>query len=340
VGSRGGQLMFAMKNDNIINWLLQGDISIKYQVHRDLLSCEKPQIRERIATEGWGAGFLAKIVPNGHWGRSFYQPKWISTHYTLLDLKNLNISPDQPEIKQSLNMILQNEKGPDGGMNPSKFLPDSDVCINGMVLNFGSYFCVDENELKSIVDFVLSQQMPDGGFNCCLNRWGAVHSSLHTTINVVEGILEYKNNSYKYRLDELLKAEVNCRKFILQHKLYKSDKTGDTIDKKFLMLSYPAYWRYDILRALDYFQFAGVKYDRRMNDAIDILLKKRRKDGTWPVQAKHPGQTHFEMEKSGTSSRWNTLRVLRVLRHFRIKINRPNGEEAKRPRGQGRVFRN
>ena len=85
-----------------------------------------------------------------------------------------------------------------------------------------------------------------------------------------------------------------------------------------LMLSYPSRWRYDILRALDYFQFAGVDYDNRMDNALEVLLKKRKKDGKWPLQTKHPGQTHFDMEKSGEPSRWNTLRALRLLKHFEV----------------------
>jgi hypothetical protein len=113
-----------------------------------------------------------------------------------------------------------------------------------------------------------------------------------------------------------MKTAKESQEFFLQHKLFKSDRTGEIIDKRFSMLSYPSRWRYDILRALDYFQFAGIEYDLRMQDALDILSKKRRKDGTWPVQTRHPGQTHFEMEKTGGPSRWNTLRVLRVLKHF------------------------
>ena len=84
-----------------------------------------------------------------------------------------------------------------------------------------------------------------------------------------------------------------------------------------LMLSYPSRWKYDILRALDYFQFTEIGHDKRMNDALDVLVKKQRKDGRWPLQAKHPGQTHFEMEQTGKASRWNTLRALRVLKHFK-----------------------
>ncbi len=158
--------------------------------------------------------------------------------------------------------------------------------------------------------------MADGGFNCRLNRSGAVHSSLHTTLSMLEGIREYARNGYTYRLAELEAIAAACREFILVHQLFRSDHTGKVIDRRFLMLSYPGRWRYDILRCLDYFQSAGIAYDPRMQPALDHLLGKRRKDGTWPVQARHAGQVHFEMEKTGGPSRWNTLRALRVLRHF------------------------
>jgi hypothetical protein len=206
----------------------------------------------------------------------------------------------------------------DGGIYPIGTGKNCDVCLNGMVLNYASYFGVEPDRLESIIDFLLSQRMKDGGFNCMSNRSGAVHSSLHTTLSVAEGIYEYIKNGYHYRKDELKKAEHTCRKFIFQHRLYKSDKTGKIIDKKMTLLSYPSRWRYDILRALDYFQYVRIKYDTRMEDAFEIVIKKRRKDGTWPLQGKHSGQTHFDMEKTGEPSRWNTLRVLRVFKHFQI----------------------
>jgi hypothetical protein len=308
-----------MKDNEIVKWLLEGDVSIQYQVHRDLLESEQNQLRQRIEANGWGRDLLSRRSENGNWGRGFYQPKWTSTHYTLLDLKNLSISPNNVAIKQTLSLIFKNEKGRDGGINPSGTIANSDVCINGMVLNYSSYFGVDEGELKSIVDFLISQQMGDGGFNCRSNRKGAVHSSLHTTLSVAEGILEYSKQGYEYRTIELQEAEQRSREFILQHRLYKSDKTGEIIDKRMVMLSFPSRWRYDILRALDYFQDAKVGYDNRMYDAIELLLKKRGKDRRWPLQMKHPGQTHLDMEKCGEASRWNTLRALRVLNHFDIK---------------------
>jgi len=300
----------------LIIWLFEGDVSIQYQVHRDLLGSDKPDLRNRIATEGWGAKYLSFRKKEGHWGRGFYQPKWISTHYTILDLKHLGILPVHSEIQESVEIILQTQKGPDGGINPSGTIKQSDVCLNGMFLNYASYFGAEERDIESIVDFVIGEQMSDGGFNCQANRKGAVHSSLHSTISVLEGILEYVMNGYSYQVSAFKKIEIEAREFILQHKLFRSDRTGEIIDKKMLMLSYPSRWKFDILRALDYFQFAGVEYDPRMQDALGVLNKKRRKDGRWPVQAKHPGQTHFEMEKTGGPSRWNTLRALRVLHHF------------------------
>jgi len=300
----------------VIGWLLEGDVSIQYQANRDLLDLEQPTLRQRIAKEGWGIQFLSYRKENGHWGRGFYQPKWISTHYTILDLKNLGIDPNNLDIRGSIDLILRDHMESDGGVNPGKTIKDSDVCLNGMFLNYASYFRVPVESIESIIDFLISLQMGDGGFNCRLNRGGAVHSSLHSTISVLEGLHEYALNGYRYRLSELSKIEEEAREFILQHKLFRSDRTNEVIDKRMLMLSYPSRWRYDILRALDYFQSAGIGYDTRMQDALDVLFKKRRKDGTWPLQAKHPGQTHFDMEQPGKPSRWNTLRALRVLKHY------------------------
>lgn len=298
---------------DILNWLLDGDISIQYQVHRDLLGSDRDDLRHRISREGWGAKFLALRSSDGNWGRGYYQPKWTSTHYTLLDLKNLGISPDTKEIGDTVVLVLEKHKADDGGIHPSSATRMSDLCIDGMFLNVASYFKADEGLLRSVVDLLIDTQMGDGGFNCRVTRSGAVHSSMHTTISVLEGFQEYLSNGYTYRRDEIERIAAEAREFLLQHQLFRSDRTGEVIDKRFLMLSYPSRWRYDILRALDHFRAAGVNFEPRMQAAIDVLTRKRLRDGTWPVQARHPGQIHFEMEKTGKPSRWNTLRALRVL---------------------------
>ena len=191
-----------------------------------------------------------------------------------------------------------------------------------MVLNYAAYFGMPTAPLQSVVDFLIGVPMPDGGFNCESNQHGAVHSSLHSTISVLEGIGEYLANGYTYRAAELEAIAHQAREFVLQHRLFRSDRTGEIINPSFLMLSYPSRWFYDILRALDYFRSAGAGYDPRMQDALDVLLQKRRKDGSWPLQAKHAGQVHFDMETPGQPSRWNTLRALRVLKHLCVPRSR------------------
>ena len=305
-----------MTNAELLDWLLQGDVSIRFQALRDLAGKTQTSLQKRIATEGWGKQFLALRNANGYWGRAFYQPKWTSAHYTMLDLKLLGISPEIPALHETAEHILAHEKGSDGGVNPARTVINSDVCVNGMVMNYACYFGVKENGLHSVVDFLLEQVMPDGGFNCQSNQHGAVHSSLHTTMSVLEGILEYESNGYTYRLQELKRAAKTSHEFILLHRLFRSDKTGKIIRPEFLRLYYPTRWFYDILRALDYFRAANVRYDKRMQDAIDVVLSKRMKSGQWKLPAKHPGLVHFEMEKAGEASRWNTLRAMRVLQHF------------------------
>jgi hypothetical protein len=309
-----------MNNQQIIEWLLKGDVSIQYQVWRDLLGVEKKKLQDRIGMEGWGYDFLSKRNSDGHWGHGFYQPKWISTHYTLLDLRNLNLSSNNEIVRETIELVLQNSKADDGGIRLGPSISQhSDICINGMFLNYASYFKIAEKKLHSIVDSILKEIMPDGGFNCRTTRSGAKHSSLHTTISVLEGLTEFQKCGYTYKKEEIISAKKNSIEFILQHQLFLSDRTSQIISKEFLKLTYPCRWKYDILRAMDFFQYDGIEWDSRMEAALDILKLKRNKEGAWNAQAAHSGKVHFNMEQAGKPSRWNTLRVLRVMKHFEIE---------------------
>ncbi len=302
--------------DPVVAWLLAGDVAIQYQTHRDLLGQERPDLRARIATEGWGAALIAARRPDGHWGQGFYQPKWTSTHYTLLDMMMLGADPTHPQLRESVHLVTQTEKHADGGIGPGKSIAQSDVCVNGMFLNYASYFGEEEDGLRSVVDFLIGQTMADGGFNCRSNRSGARHSSLHSTVSVLEGIHRYRVAGYAYRGAELDRIAETCVEFILMHRLYKSDRTGDVISPAFLRLPWPWRWRYNILRALDCFAAMGLTWDARMQDAVEALLDRRRPDGRWPTNAAHPGAVHVTMDKAGQPGRWNTLVALRALSHF------------------------
>ena len=304
-----------MIDREVITWLLGGDVAVQFQTIRDLLHLPAPDLQERIASEGYGAALLAARRPDGHWGRGFYQPKWTSTHYTLLEVKNLALSPESPPARESAAMVLATEKGLDGGLNPSATIKASDACVNGMGLNYASYFGAPAEGLASIVDFLLAQRLPDGGFNCAFNRRGARHSSVHTSVCVLEGITEYERSGYTYRLGELLAARADTVEFFLRHRLYRSERTGQPIDPEFTRLHHPARWHFDILRCLDAFAQAAVPYDPRMDDALAVL-KHRRRDGLWAVNRPYPGATHVPLERPGRASRWVTLMAARVLASY------------------------
>ncbi len=305
-----------LEPDQLIEWLLEGDVSLQYQTLKDLKGEIHPEIQKRISEEGWGKQFIKNRNKDGHWGHSFYQPKWTSTHYVLLDLRNLWFPQNHPEVRKSIEVLTQKNIGWDGGINPNRSNLASDVCVNGMFLNYACYFGVEEKEIRSIIDFLLGQIMKDGGFNCMSNRSGAVHSSLHSTLTTLEGLFEYLRNGYTYRKKEIEEVIRTGNEFILLHRLFRSDHTGEVINPAFIKFPFPGRWRYDILRAMDYFQFSNQEWDPRMRDAMDIIIDRRGSDRTWKLNSKYPGQVYFEMEKAGKPSRWNTLRALRILKRY------------------------
>ncbi|RNB49846.1 hypothetical protein EDM22_09520 [Agromyces tardus] len=302
--------------DPVLDWLLAGDVAVRYQARRDLLDHEDEELRQRIVLEGDGAALLAARSEGGHWGRGFYQPKWTSSHYTLLELRNIGLPPQTAAPRETAALILAEEKGRDGGLNPSRTIAVSDVCVNGMALNYLGYFGMPTDELASVVDFILSQRMPDGGFNCRSNRSGATHSSVHTTVSVIEGITEYRRRGHSYRADELSTAATTSVEFLLRHRLFRSERTGEPMDPEFVRLHHPARWHFDILRGLDAMRDAGVALDPRMADALEILRARRRQDGRWAANRPYPGVTHVPANRPGLPDRWVTLIALRVLRRY------------------------
>jgi len=304
---------------DIINWLMSGDTSIKYQVSKDLLH-EDVVIYEKYQQEIHKSGWCKRLIDLWNpktkmWGNGIYSPKWVSTTYTMLDLKNFRVDPKLNCYQQAAKLLID-----EMWVNRSseKEYP-LDLCICGMLLNLSCYCNLYHPAINDIVDTLLEYHMDDGAWNCDLCNHPH-HSSLHTTINILEGFLEYEQNNYTYRLGEIQKMVSMAHEFILLHHMYKSDKTGEIIKKSFTMLSYPPRWKYDVLRALYYFSERGVLYDQRMDDAIKILIKKQRKDGSWPVQQKYSGLVHFDYEKTGNPSRINTLRALKVLNQYNCKV--------------------
>jgi hypothetical protein len=310
--------------DTLINWLMEGDPAIRWQTQRDLL--DQPEDvwqaeRLKTTTDGWGARYLSHQDPAGTWGGGIYSPKWISTTYTLLQLHEIGLPGDHPAAQWGTRLIMDT-LGAEGSEQFQKNVKHWDLCVSGMDLGLAVYFKVTDTRIDRLVEDILDNQMPDGGWNCSARKdRGVTHSSLHTTINVLEGLRTCIEAGTAPHLENILIAEQRALEFMLEHKLFKSHKTGEIINIHFTELSYPSRWHYDFLRGLDYFQRAGAAHDIRLQDAIELLVKKRRKDHTWPVQHRHPALSFFDMEKTGGPSRWNTLRALRVLRWWQKNAN-------------------
>ena len=301
--------------DAVLAWLLDGDAAVRFQSTRDLLHRDAAALQARVAAEGDGATILAARRPDGHWGRGFYQPKWTCSHYSLLELRNLGLDPGHPAARETVALILTHHKTRDGGVDPRPAVARSDACVNGMALNYAAYFGAPEEQLASLVDCLLEGQIRDGGFNC--RRAPEVrHSSVHTTLSVIEGITGYERAGCRYRLDDLRSARATSVAFLLRHRLFRSERGGAVIRPEFLRLHQPTRWYYDILRCLDALADAQVAYDSRMEEASDVLQSRRLPDGRWPVNRAYPGETHLPPPRAGTANRWVTLRALRVLQAY------------------------
>src|SRR5438876_10691290 len=290
-----------LRPDKTIQWLLEGDPAIRWQTLRDLVGakpCIVERERSKVAREGWGARLLARQDREGTWagGQSsdggLYSPKWISTTYTMLLLRDFGLPVNNRQARRACTLLLDRGLQRDGGINYG-WWGRSETCITGMVLSILTYFECDDDRLDTIADHLLEQQMPDGGWNC-RRRFGATHASVHTTINVLEGLRHYEVHRGR-KLRAVQAAQRRGREFLLVHRLFRSHRTGDIIKPIFLRFSFPPRWHYDILRALDYFRAVGAPRDKRLAEAIDIVRTSRGRDGRWPLQNAYKGKAYFEM---------------------------------------------
>ena len=295
---------------SVIAWLQDGDVSIQYMTHRLLLhSSENVQqkLRQRIPLEGFGARLLSCRSDNGHWGRHYYQPKWTSTHYTLLDLKNLCVPETLFPCREMVGRMFRECLLENGGLDLCKYEHPSDVCVDGMALNYAAYFCPEEALLDRLVDFLLREQKPDGGFTWDLQSDAG---DPHTTICVLEGFAQYRASVG--RADADIRAACDrAVEFLLRNGLF-----AQNADPRFRKLAFPYRYRYDLLRALEFFATARIPYDARMRPAIEWLEAKRRADGLWYMEHQHKGNVHFVLEETGKPRRFITLKALVILDYF------------------------
>jgi hypothetical protein len=303
---------------DVIDWLLDSDPAIRWQVMRDLTHEPSEMVvaeRARVATEGWGAQLLSHRDPDGQWGGGAFFPAeppsgpgqpWTATHWSLLLLRDLGLDPESPQAQETVSLVGENSKWEHDGQR----FWDGEVepCINGRTVGVGAYFGVD---VSPIVELLLSEQMEDGGWNCEQEN-GSIRSSFRTTLDVLDGLLEYETRTGASK--EVAEARHRGEEYLLGRRLLRRLSTGGIIDPAWTRLSFPVRGaRYDILRALSYLRAAGVAPDERTQEAIDLVESKRDSDGRWALEEVPPGDVYFHMEEEGQPSRWITLRAMPVM---------------------------
>ncbi len=299
-----------------LKWLLDSDPGIRWQVMSDLTG-EAPNAiaaeRSRVATEGWGAQLLALQAPAGNWGGPNEDRGLLTTLYTLVVLKELGLDPASKQARKMIDRV--DKRLVFKPLNRPFLEGETEPCINGRILGIGSYF---KEPNDALAKQLLSEQLADGGWNCeawpflSPKRPPSRRSSFHTTICVLEGLLEYERAGRKSAV--VTKARKKAENYVLERRLFRSLRTGEIVDKRWLQFSYPTFWHYDILRGLDYLRNAGMKPDSRLREAIEIVIARRHQNGRWPLNLLHKEQIPLKLETEvGRASRWNTFRALRVL---------------------------
>ena len=304
----------------VIDWLLDGDPAIRWQVLRDLTDAPDSDVaaeRARVEHEGWGAWLLAAEDPDGLWAGGACFPArwsggepgqpWTATMHTLQTLQILGLDPASESARRAIGLVAENGRWEHAGQR--YFDGEVEPCINGRTIESGSYFGVD---ITAVVERILPERLDDGGWNCEVEN-GSVRSSFDTTINVLDGLVEFESATGGSA--QVLAARRGAEEYLLERCLFRRKSTGEVVRPEYLDFAFPYYWHYDVLRALDYFRRSGADPDPRMAEAVAIVRSRRRPDGRWPLDRIHPGRVHFDVESGvGTPSRWNTLRALRVLR--------------------------
>ena len=321
---------------NAVDWLLDSDPAIRWLALRDLTpsACGADALpaaiaaeRARVVREGLGAEILGRQGADGSWRRED-APVWLSTLFTLLLLRATGVDRSEPIVESAVARLEASLRWNDNGCwdlrsaelggNPF-FEGEVEPCINGGVLALGAYF---GRPTARLARRLVGEQLEDGGWNCEAPK--SARSSFHTTICVLEGLLEYERSVESLPEDESLLPSIRAARrrgeeYLLERGLFRRLSTGEVANPEFLELAFPPRYHYDILRALDYCRNAdvqnGVGPDTRMGDAVHIVESKRQADGRWLLDRAYDEALALQVgEAVSEPSRWNTLRALRVLR--------------------------
>ncbi|MFJ2977899.1 prenyltransferase/squalene oxidase repeat-containing protein [Curtobacterium sp. NPDC087082] len=313
-------------DDTVVDWLLDSDPALRWQVERDIVGAPAPTwqaTRARVATEGLGAALLAHQDPDGQWAGGAYFPAEPEPE-----------GPGQPYTATTWSLNALREWGLDAavlGDTAARLDANSrweyddlpywggevDCCINAFTLANGAWLGAD---VDGIADWVLEHQQPDGGWNC---EWveGSTVSSFHSTLNVLEGLLQHEvlTDGRHPRAAELRDARHRGADYLLDRRLLHRKSDGAPVGPWATEFAYPFRWKYSVLRATDHLRAAALRDeaapDPRAAEAIEVVRAARGADGRWLQGVRPPGRQWFEVDvPAGEPSRWLTLVGTRVLR--------------------------
>ncbi|WP_423190266.1 hypothetical protein ACO1PF_05205 [Alkalibacterium sp. f15] len=298
-----------MKNGNIIDWLVSGDNTIKYLTDKYLLGQQVDQ-----DNTGYIQQYFDLFDENtNEWGGGIYSPLWISSHYTLLELKYMEATYNHPFYQRGANKLLDGLWFNRGKVSTRRF---QDMCMSAMLLSIICYGRFRDERIHEIVDYILAHQMEDGGWNCA---WDSTtnkskRGSFHTTICVLEAFAEYEQCGYTYRLNEIKDEVKKGQEYLLSRKLLYSISKKKIADPDFAKFHYPTRYKYDCFRALEYFVDINYPYDERMNETLERVVAQLQ-NGAIRKGEKYSGKTHFKLETT-KYSRFNTFRALKILKLY------------------------
>lgn len=296
---------------DVIDWLMDSDPAIRWQVMRDVSDAPPNQVaaeRARVAREGWGARILAAQDPDGRWSAGTFFPEWISTLDALHTLYLFGLDANSAEARRAIAPVHEAARWE---YDPSLRFWEGEVepCINGRTVAIGAYFGQD---VAGIVERLLRDQMADGGWNCEQEN-GSTRGSFDSTLNVLEGLLEYERSTGAN--GDVRAARQRGEEYLLERRLLHRLSDGEIPQRRWLAVGFPNKWFYDVMRVLDYFRAARPEPDERMGEALEIVESKRDADGRWPLDHRYHERLLVDFgDVEGWPSRWITLRGARVLR--------------------------
>jgi len=296
-----------------IKWLLDSDPAVRWQAMRDLADASPATIaaeRARIPHEGIGAKILAGQGADGTWHR-LGAPDWLPTLFTMQLLRATGVDRADPAVELAVTRLEAGFRwDKEFGAKPF-FEGEVEPCINGGTLALGAYF---GRPAESLARRLVSEQLEDGGWNCEAPK--SKRSSFHTTICVLEGLIEYERALGS--APEITEARRRGEEYLLKRALFRRYSTGEVANSEFLQFAFPPRYHYDVLRALDYLRDADLQNrihaDARIGDAVHLVESKRQADGRWLLDHVYDEALALPFSESASEpSRWNTLRALRVL---------------------------